>query len=58
LYGKESQEGRQESYQKGQVTRARIQLRLYKGAAATCGAFFFGVPSMFGSLEVQVLFTT
>ena len=40
LHGKESQEGRQESSQEGQVTRARFQIWFCKGAAATRGAFF------------------
>ena len=43
LHGKESQEGRQESSQEGQVTRTRIQIRYCKGATATRGAFFVRV---------------
>ena len=40
LHGKESQEGRQESPQKGKVTRSRFRISFRKGVAINRGAFF------------------
>jgi len=44
LHGKESQEGRQESYQEGQIARSHFQFWFFKGATASRGAFFRPMP--------------
>jgi len=44
LHGKESQEGRQESSEEGQVTGSRFQIWFCKGAAANRSTFFVVDP--------------
>src|SRR5258708_26369328 len=52
--GKESQEGRQEIHQEGQVTRTRFPICFCKGVASNRGAFFVsGPPRVTGSAGFQ-----